>query len=190
MEKAARFVDGCLTVNLHIDKLLPQAEIRGYQPYAGLLAIRLKEPCRVMVRIPDFVQAREIEVDIDGKASAVNVWGNYFEIGNCLPGVVITVKYPLPIRSEVIPIQNPGFRQYHYQVTWKGSTVVRMDPVDNDYAEGYSDFDKKQVPVFYGKDGPGQLYLREDFIENVQPDTIKLSPLTIDHGSLDFWYLF
>jgi len=36
--------------------------------------------------------------------------------------------------------------------------VVRMEPLHNEYATGYSDFDEKQVPVFYGKDGPGPLY--------------------------------
>jgi len=35
-KNAARFDKGTLSVNLHIDKLMPQAEIRGYQPVQGV----------------------------------------------------------------------------------------------------------------------------------------------------------
>ena len=47
--------------HLHIDKLLPQAEIRCYQPYQGLLTIELKTACQVRVRIPDFVEPAQIQ---------------------------------------------------------------------------------------------------------------------------------
>ena len=69
-------------------------------------------------------------------------------------------------------------------MSWKGDTVVKMESINNDQATGYSDFDKKQVPVFYGKDGPGPLYQREAQMEDVEPD---LTSLHLDDGSLDFW---
>ena len=56
-KNASRFENGTLSVNLHIDKLLPQAEIRCFQPYQGLLTIDLKQACKVRVRIPEFVDA-------------------------------------------------------------------------------------------------------------------------------------
>jgi hypothetical protein len=62
-KNASRFEDGCLSVNLHIDKLLPQAEIRCYQPYKGLLTIKLKESCKVKVRIPEFVDPMHMEME-------------------------------------------------------------------------------------------------------------------------------
>ena len=48
---------GTLSVNMHLDKLLPQAEIRCEQPYRGLTRISLHQPCEVRVRIPEFVDA-------------------------------------------------------------------------------------------------------------------------------------
>ena len=60
-KNASRFENGTLSVHLQIDKLLPQAEIRCYQPYKGLVTIDLKQPCKVRVRIPEFVEPKEIK---------------------------------------------------------------------------------------------------------------------------------
>ncbi len=188
-KNASRFQNGILTVNLHIDKSIPQAEIRGFQPYQGLLSIHLKESCRVKVRIPDFLRPDEVKVVLQGKILDSKVWGNYLDIGDHQAGDEIRVIYPLHTRTDVITIGNPGFRQYHYEVSWKGSTVVKMEPLDNEFQDGYSEFDRKRVKVFYGKDGPGQLYLREQYIDAVMPEEIQLSTLQVDRGSLDFWYL-
>jgi hypothetical protein len=70
---------------------------------------------------------------------------------------MIKIEYPLPVTNEEVEIGNPGFRHYRYRVTWKGDTVVRMEPLGKEYTMGYSEFDNKQVPVFYGKEGPGPL---------------------------------
>ncbi len=153
-KNAARFADGTLSVNLHMDKLLPQAEIRGYQPYQGLLTIRLREACRVRVRIPEFVAPHEMQVASDRGEVKARAWGNYLELGEHLAGETLQVRYPLPIWEEEAVIGNPGFRQYRYRVTWKGDTVVKMEPLGNDYETGYSDFDKRKCPSSTVKKGP------------------------------------
>jgi hypothetical protein len=185
-KNASRFEGDTLSVHMHLDKLLPQAEIRGYQPYQGLTTIALTQPCRVRVRIPDFTSAPQMKVEGARGPVGTRVWGNYLELGEQPAGEVLHVTYPLPLCSEQISIGNPGFRQYHYRVTWKGDTVVRLDPLGNDSVMGYSDFDKADVPVFYGVPGPGPLYQRDDMPSNRAPE---LSPLQQDLGALDFWYL-
>lgn len=185
-KNAARFADGTLSVNLHMDKLLPQAEIRGYQPYQGLLTIRLREACRVRVRIPEFVAPHEMQVASDRGEVKARAWGNYLELGEHLAGETLQVRYPLPIWEEEAVIGNPGFRQYRYRVTWKGDTVVKMEPLGNDYETGYSDFDKKEVPIFYGQEGPGPLYRREHLLQAAEP---TLAPIHLDSSALDFWFI-
>ena len=81
-------------------------------------------------------------------------------------------------------IGNPGFRQYHYRVTWKGDTVVRMTPLGQPNKTGYSDFDRKQVEVFYGGDGPARLYQRDEML---LPAELLPAALHMDDGTLDFW---
>ena len=185
-KNAARFANGVLSVNLHIDKLLPQAEIRCYQPHEGLLTIHLKESCRVKVRLSDFVKPAEIKVESASSTVDLKTSDNFLDLGWRTAGEIIRVNYPLPILPEEISVGNAGFRQYRYRVTWKGDTVVRMEPLENEYATGYSDFDKKDVACFYGEDGPGKLYQREHWLNDAAPE---LSPIHLDDGTLDFWYL-
>jgi hypothetical protein len=183
-KNAARFENGTLLVNLHIDKLMPQAEIRGYQPFKGLLTIQLKQACAVRVRVPDFVEPKNVAVEVNGVNVVAKVFGNYLELGPRAQGDSLRVAYPLPLSTEEEEIGNPGFHHYRYRVTWKGDTVVRMEPIGPQFTTGYSDYDKQQVRVFYGTDGPGALYQRQAFVKDHEPE---LSPLHMDDGTLDFW---
>ena len=150
------------------------------------MTVSLKESCEVRVRIPEFVDAGEMRAcsgadEIDGRA-----WGNYLELGPRKAGETLRVTYPVPTSSEEISIGHPGFRQYHYRVSWKGDTVAGMVPVGTEYETGYSDFDHKQVPVFYGVEGPGPLYLRKHMLEPTEPE---LAPIHQDCSDLDFWHI-
>jgi hypothetical protein len=185
-KNASRFTAGTLSVNLHIDKLLPQAEIRCQQPYKGLLTIDLKEACRVRVRIPEFVDAKDIHAKTSRGELKPAAFGNYLDLGARQAGEKIEVTYPLPLCDEEAVIGNPGFRHYRYRVTWKGDTVVRMTPLGDNVKQGFSDFDGKPVDIYYGQDGPGPLYQRESMLGAATP---KPATLHLDDGSLDFWYL-
>jgi hypothetical protein len=185
-KNASRFENGILSVHLHIDKLLPQAEIRCLQPYQGRLTIALKQPCSVRVRIPEFVRAQDMQATSNRGEVQAKVWGNYLEIRDRQAGEILDVHYPVPLWEEEVTIGNPGFRQYRYHVTWKGDTVVRLVPSDEPPNTGFSDFDGRAVEVYYGKDGPGPLYQREHLLANVEP-----APAVVhgDDGALDFWFL-
>ena len=173
-KNSARFDNGTLSVHMHFDKLLPEAEIRSYQPYRGLLTIELKRACKVRVRIPDFVPPGEIAArsgttsstpkrGTGGGKVAARIFGNYLLLGDRQAGEKLEITYPLALREETEVIGNPGRRQYAYRVTWKGDTVVRMTPVGEGVraTHGYSDFNHKDVEVFYGEPGPGRLYQRD-----------------------------
>jgi hypothetical protein len=149
-----------------------------------LLTIRLKQSCAVRVRVPDFIEPKDLKVEVNGAKLQPRVFGNYLELEQRAQGDTLRMTYPLPLATEEAVIGNPGFRHYRYRVTWKGDTFVRMEPLGPEYATGYSEFDKREVPVFYGKRGPGALYQREDFVKDREPE---LSPLHLDDGSLDFW---
>ena len=185
-KNAARFENGCLLVNMHIDKLLPQAEIRCFQPYKGLLSIKLKENCTVKIRIPGFVNPGEIKVKSSHGEKESKVWGNYLELGCRQADEVIHITYPLPICEEEISIGNPGAKQYKYRVTWKGDTVIRITYTGNDYKTGYSEYDNMDVPIYYGTEGPGLLYQREYMLEELMPEPAAIQ---LDSGYPDFWYI-
>jgi len=83
-------------------------------------------------------------------------------------------------------VGNPGRRQYRYQVRWKGDTVIAMTPVGDSAKTGYSEYDQREVEVFYGEDGPGRLYQRDQMAASVEPE---LSEIHLDEGWLDFWFV-
>jgi len=192
-KNAARFEKGALSVHLHIDKLLPEAEIRCRQPWEGLLTIALKKDAEaVRVRVPDFLKAGEMKVSKlsrgggAGAAAEAKPFGNYLELGNAKAGDVFRISYPVAVRSEEASIGNPGFKSYRYRVTWKGDSVVRMEPLGNDDKTGYSDFDGRQVPTYYGNEGPGPIYRRDSMLAAAEP---ALADLHEDDGVIDFWKL-
>jgi len=204
-KNAARFDDGTLTVNMHLDKSLPQADIRCEQPFRGLLRMALRRDGAVRVRIPSFTRPGEMSVRVNGtelpvagqletggqklragesKSVMAKLDGNFLDLGRRRAGDRIEVDYPLPVRTEDVAVGNPGFRQWRYRVTWKGDTVVALEPVGNDARTGYSDFDKTEVEVFYGENGPGGLYQRKEMLRDVEP---AHAALHADDGGLDFW---
>jgi hypothetical protein len=185
-KSASRFEKGVLSVNMHFDKLLPQAEIRCYQPYKGTLSVTLKTACKVRVRVPDFVDAKDVTVSSNKGEVKAAVENGYLECGPRRAGENIEITYPVPVREEEIAIGNPMHRQYHYQVTWKGDTVVRMKPIGEQYKTGYHEGMKQEVDCFYGEDGPGRLYQREIMLKEVTP---SLAPLHMDDGLGDYWLL-
>lgn len=207
-KNVSRFYDGILQVNMHIDKLLPQAEIRCYQPYKGLLTIELKQDCDVKIRIPDFVSSTDLVLTINGQPVEFAVSGNFLRVNERHAKDRIELNYMLPKKTERVTIGNKktsekskiwyplleqtkdkiegAFSQYTYDVTWIGDTVINITPVGDMPTEGYSDFDQKTVEVYYGEDGPGRLYQREYMKEGVEP---KLAELHEDTSPIDYWWL-
>jgi len=189
---ASQFADGVLSVNMHLDKLLPQAEVRCFQPWRGLLTIALKADCGVRVRIPDFARKEGVRVTIAGKETPFSVSGNFLRLAGRKAGERIEVRYPVPVRVEKVTIGNRRagrssegqFRQYSYRVTWKGDTVVRMEPVGRMPKSGYSDFEKSKVELYYGEDGPGRLYRRAHMLADAEP---ALAELHEDTSPVDYW---
>ena len=190
-KNSTRYEAGTLTVNMHLDKKLPQAEIRCRQPFEGRLSIDLQQDCAVRVRIPEFTHAGELRVRVNEKeiytpdqAGHVRASGNFLELDRQPAGAQIEVTYPLPIEVENIAVGNPGFRQWLYDVTWKGDTVVRLQPVGNDIPIAYSDYDKREVAVYYDQAGPGLLYQRESMLVELPVSTAQLHG---DDGGMNFW---
>lgn len=88
------------------------------------------------------------------------------------------------MHTENETIGNPGFRQYLYQIMWKGDTVLKIELLGKNYETGYSEVDGKEVRCYYGEEGPGRLYQREHLL---QDKPVTFSELFCDEGALDFW---
>jgi hypothetical protein len=204
-KNAARYEAGTVSVHMHLDKKLPEAEIRSEQPFRGRLRVTMARDAALRVRVPEFTAASEMRVLLNGqelsnaanpkdavpgvfqrgrKLEPARPFGNYLEIGKLLAGDRVEVSYPLPLKTEDAVVGNPGFKPWRFRVTWRGDTVVRMEPVGNDAKTGYSDFDKAEKDVYYGASGPGPLYQRDYMLKDIPPSPADVHP---DDGALDFW---
>jgi hypothetical protein len=205
-KNAVEWKDNTFYVHMHIDKLTPWAEVRCLQPYRGETCIILKKDCSLKIRIPNFAMGKELGIAINGgkkdyvvwgkeynsyhylnqslEKNNYVVWGNYLELGKFSAGDKIQLTYPLDIVFEDVTLEAPGGRKYCYKVEWKGDTVISIEPVGEEYKTGYSEVEKREVPIYYGKNGPGRLYQREYMRKDIVPAP---APLTMDDGSVNFW---
>ncbi len=183
---AASFADDCLTVNLHFDKLLPEAEIRCHQPHNGFLTVKLKKPCRLTVRLPEGVQPAQMVISVNDTPVEGTNTGGYLKLEGLSAGDQVTLEYPLPLVEEEVAIGNPGFRTYHYRVRWKGATVVSMEPLGREWTTGYSELEQREVPIFYGRQGPCALYQRSHLLPMTwaRPALLHCDESPVDHWSL------
>lgn len=156
-----------VSVNLNIDRDTPDVLVRCAQPWRGVTTVTVKRDSLLRVRLPDFVRPDEVHVRSSRGNTPYTTRDGWLDAGERKGGDSLTLVYPLATRREEITIGNPGRRTWHYAATWKGDTVVRMEPVGDVPATAYSDFDKRDVEVFYGAEGPGPLYRREHMLADL-----------------------
>lgn len=180
----ASYANQTLTLNLHLDRALPEAEIRCQQPYRGCTSIILKVPATLRLRCPEFCAPDEVRLTCQDQPLAYRQQGIWLMTALLPAGMQIDMWYPLPVKSESVQIGNPGQRQYHYTVDWKGATVTSITPQGEMPNQAYSDFDDCMLPVYYGESGPGRLYQRQGYLAETAPQT---EPLWIAGDPFKWW---
>jgi hypothetical protein len=179
------YKDDMLSINMLIDRQNEYARLTSYLPYEGKVLIELKRDCSVRFRIPATCKTHDMQIFIDGRETPVTVDGTYVVLGRQKADTRIEVTFPLEIKSERVCVGNAGFHQYKYNITWKGDTVVAIQPDLNNAKIGYSGLMEQNVRLFYGPDNPAPIYRRGDYIkENI---TIEPSSPVTEEIKVD-WY--
>lgn len=62
--------------------------------------------------------------------------------------------------------------------------MLEWNPKDINETSGYSDLDQADVPIYYGAEGPGRLYLRGNMMND---DDAQLGNIHMYNGALDLW---
>ena len=150
-------------VNLLMDRSLPEADIRGCEPFEGRLEVEVRRTGVVRVRTPAFVRPEEVSVTVNGAAAEARTEGHYVASPETHRGDRVAFAYPLPERREEVAIGNAGFQHYRYTVEWRGSTVLRLTPGEN-AERGRSHLMPEPVALYYGAEGPHPLYQREGLL--------------------------
>ncbi len=169
-KNAVRVSNDAISVNLHIDRRTPEVQVLSDAPYRGHLAVTLRRPAALRIRLPEWLREDDrLRLSRDGAVLPWRREGLYLDAGPQPAGSRVTLDYPLPHRTEAVTIGNPGHQQYAYRVAWKGDTVTAIEPASQMPGMGYSDFDEKPVRVYFGEEGPGRLYQREAYLSDETP---------------------
>ncbi len=101
----------------------PAAELVSYEPYQGRREVRLHEPRRVLIRLPQSARRAAAELWVDGQRREP-VWrGAYADAGILGPGQVAVLRYPLDEVGERIEVDEKPLA-----VRWRGDTVLEIRP--------------------------------------------------------------
>ena len=115
--------DGKLSVNLLLNRASPWADVDSHIPYRGQVDVKVKQSCRLAVRIPEWVKPSEARCHVAGEERALGWDGRYAQIGEVKAGDVAIVTFPLAQRRETVWIE-----KQRYSLLLKGNEVISIDP--------------------------------------------------------------
>ncbi len=115
-------------INLAINRSTSFAEVRVSEPFEGKIKILMKINSDLRVRIPGWVKREKIVVRLNNQLINFEKKGDYILLRGLKHGEELVVTYLI---SEVRKNETVGGR--NYEVTWRGNTVIGIDPEGINY---------------------------------------------------------
>ena len=123
-----------VTINLLLNRVSPWVDIDSYLPYEGKVVLHNKKAKQLHVRIPAWVDKKNVKVSVKKKSVPYGWLNNYLLLENVLPGQVITITFPMKITTDTYEVWDYGMREtklknkYKWTITFKGNTAVEISP--------------------------------------------------------------
>jgi hypothetical protein len=120
--------EGALKVNLLLNRASPWADVESYVPYEGRVDIKVKQACKLSVRIPEWVHPEETACRVNGQARKLRWKDRYAQIGQVDSGDIVALVFPITERTVKEKIGG-----VNYTLIIKGNTVVSINPPGKHY---------------------------------------------------------
>lgn len=144
-DSIVRFNNETAQVNLLLNRASPWLDIDSYLPYEGKVVIKNKTAKSISVRVPLWVDIKDVKAAINGSKSDFNWVGRYIVINNLKASDVITVTFPMKQWTETYTLKwkktdfwmectDPGSKWTacenpdKFTFTFKGNTVIDVQP--------------------------------------------------------------
>ena len=118
-------------VNLLLNRAAPWLDIENHLPYEGKAVIRNKTARRINVRIPAWVNRRELSCTVNGNRYAPQVVANRIVFTNLKPGDIMELNFPVKEWSVVRTASARTKEETVYTIDFRGNTVVGISPRNN-----------------------------------------------------------
>jgi hypothetical protein len=120
--------DGCVTVQMHFSLETGEVSVRSALPHTGYLAVTMKRPGALRLRLPEGCAPSSVCLTRDGTPVTAEVESHYLRLVLLPAGAQVEMTYPLPERMEAVTVAGE-----QYEVTWKCNTVMALTPEGTGY---------------------------------------------------------
>ena len=117
------FRKGKLKVHLLLNRASKWADVESYIPYNGRVDIKIKQDLVLEVRLPEWVEPKDVKCEVSGKARELTFDGRYANVGEVQEDQVVQVTFPIFERTDRVTIQGAD-----YTIVRRGNDVVWIDP--------------------------------------------------------------
>lgn len=119
-------------VNLLLNRAGRLLDVDSWLPYEGKVVLRNKSAERMAVRIPSWVDRRELRADVCGREAAPDWIGNRVIFDGLKPTDVITLRFPVKETTARYTVAARTDKEQTYSCTFRGSTLVDISPRNTD----------------------------------------------------------
>jgi len=118
-------------VNLLLNRASPWLDVDSYLPYEGKVVIRNKTARRIAVRIPAWVNRRNLQARVNGTDRRLSFVGAYQVFNDLKPGDTLQLDFPVAEETVHLSARTAakGDNQHTtYEIAFHGNTVVDISP--------------------------------------------------------------
>ncbi|MHB9033539.1 MAG: hypothetical protein ACYC6L_10870, partial [Anaerolineae bacterium] len=127
-EGALRVSGDTAAINLLLNRSSACADVDSYLPYEGKVVIHNKTLRKLALHLPAFTGWRDIRLQINGSDRRWERVGNYLLADELVPGQRVTVTFPVRENTYTYTAARGSTDEQTYSCTFRGSTLVRIEP--------------------------------------------------------------
>jgi DUF1680 family protein len=117
-------------VNLLLNRASRLLDVESHLPFDGKVVIRNKAARRIRVRIPFWVNRRELRAKVSSRPVALDWIGRYLIFDDLRPGDLLALQFPVRETTAHYTVNAQTPHERTYACTFRGSTLVDMSPRD------------------------------------------------------------
>lgn len=119
-------------VNLLLNRAGKLVEVESWLPYEGRVRVRNKSATRVAIRIPAWVDRRELRIQVGGNESEPDWIGNRVFLQGLTPGQELILNFPVNESRASYTVNAHSEHEQVYTCTFRGGTCVEITPRTED----------------------------------------------------------